>query len=70
MDEEVAKYMKEYPNLDELMVKTILGMSEEEHIKFQEGLESGKMCDAPDKLIIEDGIKIINSSEAEGQTDV
>ena len=69
MDAEVARYMKEYPNLDELMVKTLLKMTDEEHKKFQEGLESGKMCEAPDKLIIEDGIQIINSVEAEGQTD-
>jgi len=70
MDAEVAKYMKEYPNLDELMVKTLLGMTDEQHKKFQEGMTSGKMCAAPDKLIIEDGIKIINSAEAEDQTDV
>jgi len=69
MDAEVARYMKEYPNLDELMVKTLLSMTDEQHKKFQEGIESGKMCAAPEKLIIEDAIKIINSAEAEGQTD-
>ena len=69
MDEEVARYMKEYPHLDELMVKTILSMTEEQHKKFQAGMESGKMCEPPEKYLIEGGIKIINPAEAEDQTD-
>lgn len=70
MDAEIAKYKKEYPNLDVMMIETILGMTEEQHRKFQEGLESGKMCEPPTKFVFEDAVKIINSSEAEGQTDV
>ena len=70
MDAEIARYKREYPNLDSLMIETILRMTPEQHQQFQAGLASGEMADAPDKLILEDAIKIINSSEAEGQTDV
>jgi hypothetical protein len=45
-------------------------MTDEQHRKFQEGLESGEMCEPPTKFVFEDAVKIINSSEAEGQTDV
>ena len=70
MDTEIQKWKKMYPNLDTMMIETILQMTDEQHEKFQRGLESGEMCEAPSKLILEDAIKIINSSEAEGQTDV
>ena len=70
MDAEIARYKREYPNLDSLMIETILRMTPEQHQQFQADLASGEMADAPDKLILEDAIKIINSSEAEGQTDV
>ena len=77
MDAEIARYKKEYPNLDPLMIETILKMSEEEHIKFQTGLEKGEMCEAPKQFVYKDAIEvinsedeIINSSAAEGQTDV
>jgi len=69
MDAEIAKYKKEYPNLDVMMIETILGMSDEQHRKFQEGLVSGEMCEAPTKFVFEDAVKIINSSEAEAKTD-
>ena len=36
MDAEIAKYKKEYPNLDVMMIETILKMTEEQHRKFQE----------------------------------
>ena len=70
MEAEIAKYKREYPNLDTLMIETILKMSEEEHKKFQAGLESGEMCPAPEKFIYEDAIKVINSSEADDQSNV
>jgi hypothetical protein len=70
MNAEVAKYKKLYPNLDNLMIETILNMTDEQHQKFQQGIESGETADAPKKLILEDAIKIINSSEAVSQTDV
>lgn len=69
MDAEIAKYKREYPNLDVLMIETILRMSDDEHKRFQAGLESGERAEAPTKLILEDAIKVINSSAVEGQTD-
>ena len=50
-EKEVAKWLKEYPHLDALMVETILSMSEEEHIAFQQGLASGELAEAPKELI-------------------
>jgi len=70
MDAEIARYKKEYPNLDALMIETILKMSDEEHVKFQASLEAGEMCEAPKKLIIEDAIEIINPVAVVSQTDV
>ena len=69
MDAEIAKYKKEYPNLDVMMIETILKMTDEQHRKFQEGLESGEMCKAPTKFVFEDAVKIINCDEAEAKTD-
>ena len=69
MDAEITKYKKEYPNLDVMMIETILKMTDEQHRKFQEGLESGEMCKAPTKFVFEDAVKIINCDEAEAKTD-
>ena len=69
MEAEIATYKREYPNLDPLMIETILKMTEEQHRKFQAGLASGEKAEAPKQLILEDAIKIINSSAAEGQID-
>ena len=54
MDTEIQKWKKMYPNLDTMMIETILQMTDEQHEKFQRGLESGEMCEAPTKLILED----------------
>jgi len=67
---DIEYYKKLYPNLDFLMIETILKMSDDEHEKFQEGLESGELQSAPEKFIYEDAIEVINDAEAEGQTDV
>jgi hypothetical protein len=40
MDAEIAHWKQKYPNLDQLMIETILKMSDEQHQKFQEGLAS------------------------------
>jgi hypothetical protein len=53
-EKEVAKWLKQYPYLDALMVETILAMSEEEHIAFQKELESGELAEAPKELISHD----------------
>ena len=63
MDAEIARYKKDYPNLDPLMIETILKMSEEEHIKFQTGLEKGEMCEAPKQFVYKDAIEINNSED-------
>jgi hypothetical protein len=65
MDAEIAKYRREYPNLDVLMVETILNMTEEQHKQFQARVASGEREKAPDKLILEDAIKVINCDEAD-----
>ena len=70
MDAEIAKYNREYPNLDALMIETILNMSEDDHLKFQASLTSGETAEAPEKLILEDAIQVINSAAGDAQTDV
>ena len=69
MDTEIQKYKKMYPNLDVLMIETILKMTQDQHQKFQAGLESEEMCPAPEKFVYDDAIEIINSSAVEEQTD-
>jgi DNA-binding transcriptional regulator YbjK len=65
MDAEIARYRREYPNLDALMVETILNMTEEQHKQFQARVASGEREQAPDKLILEDAIKVINCDKAD-----
>ena len=70
MDAEIAKYKREYHNLDALMIEAILNMSEDDHLKFQASLASGETAEAPKKLILEDAIQVINSAADDAQTDV
>lgn len=37
---EVAKWKKTYPNLDPLIIECMLSMSDEQHLKFQQGLQN------------------------------
>ena len=55
-EREVAKWKKKYPNMDDLMIQTILGLSEEQHLKLQEGLENPTYEEInKDELIIKNG---------------
>jgi hypothetical protein len=65
MDAEIAKYRREYPNLDALMVETILNMTDEQHKEFQARMASGEREPAPDKLILADAIKVINCDQGD-----
>ena len=62
---EVQKYMTMYPKMDRLMVETLLKMTDEQHIAFQEQLHAKHYAEppTPEELIIKDGIKIENPQE-------
>ena len=56
MERDVAKWKKEYPNLDDLMIQAILGLTEEQHLKLQEGLENPTYPEIDrDNLILTNG---------------
>ena len=57
---EVQKYMTMYPKMDRLMVETLLKMTDEQHIAFQEQLQAREYAEppTPEELIIKDGITI------------
>ena len=62
---EVQKYMTMYPKMDRLMVETLLKMTDEQHIAFQEQLQAKEYAEppTPEELIVKDGIKIVNPQE-------
>lgn len=62
---EVLQYMSMYPKMDRLMVETLLKMTDEQHIAFQEQLQAKEYAEppAPEELIIKNGIKIKNPEE-------
>ena len=62
---EVQKYMTMYPKMDRLMVETLLKMTDEQHIAFQEQLQAKEYAEppTPEELIIQDGITIENPEE-------
>ena len=64
---DVQKYMTMYPKMDRLMVETLLRMTDEQHIAFQEQLQAKEYAEppTPEELIIKDGIKIANPGDWE-----
>tara|TARA_B100000683_G_C12187603_1_gene431174 strand:- start:191 stop:397 length:207 start_codon:yes stop_codon:yes gene_type:complete len=62
---DVQKYMTMYPKMDRLMVETLLKMTDEQHIAFQEQLQAKEYAEppTPEELIVKDGIKIVNPQE-------
>ena len=64
---EVQKYMTMYPKMDRLMVETLLRMTDEQHIAFQEQLQAKEYAEppTPEELIVKDGIKIENPGDWE-----
>ena len=65
MDAEIAHWKQKYPNLDQLMIETILKMSDEQHEKFQKGLASDEKGPQPEKFIYEDAIQLSSPEIAE-----
>ena len=65
MDADIAHWKQKYPNLDQLMIETILKMSDEQHQKFQEGLASDEKGPQPEKFIFEDAIQLSPPEVAE-----
>ena len=62
---DVQKYMTMYPKMDRLMVETLLKMTDEQHIAFQEQLQAKEYAEpqTPEELIIQDGITIENPGD-------
>jgi len=58
MDGEIIKYKKLYPNLDALMIETILMMSEEQHVAFQAKCERKEYGPAPETFILPGAITV------------
>ena len=65
MDAEIAHWKQKYPNLDQLMIETILKMSDEQHQRFQAGLASDEKGPEPEKFIYEDAIQLSSPEIAE-----
>ena len=65
MDADIPHWKQKYPNLDQLMIETILNMSDEQHQKFQEGLASDEKGPQPEKFIYEDAIRLSSPEVAE-----
>jgi hypothetical protein len=50
---EVATWKKTYPNLDTLIIECMLSMSDEQHLKFQQGLQNPTYEDSPSAELIQ-----------------
>jgi hypothetical protein len=56
MERDIARWKKEYPNLDDLMIQAILGLTEDQHLKLHKGLDNPTYPEINrDELIIKTG---------------